>query len=84
MSLIGLKAGGNLNVPQLPLDLCDLLISLGDKLLLLQDVSFGHLELSVVLLGVVVDGGDESVGGGAGCVAQVFLLHEEVFSGFWG
>jgi hypothetical protein len=84
VSLIGLKAGGNLDVPQLPLELCNLLVSLGDKLSLLQDASFGCLELSVILLGAAVDGGDKSIGGGVDCVAQVFLLHKEVFGGFWG
>ena len=83
-SLVGLKARGNLNVPQLPLELGDSLVSLGNKLSLLQDVSFSCLELSVVLLGTAVDGGDESIGSGADGVAQVFLLHEEVLSGFWG
>ena len=57
---------------------------LGDKLLLLQDTSFSCSELSVVLLGIVVDGRDEPVGSGTDGVAQVFLLHEEVFGSFWG
>jgi hypothetical protein len=34
-SLVGLKAGGNLDVPQLPLELGDSLVLLGDKLSLL-------------------------------------------------
>ena len=83
-SLVGLEAWGDFDVPQLPLELRDLLVSLGDKLSLLQDASFGRSELSVVLLGVTVDGGDEPVGSGVDCVAQVFLLQEEVFGGFWG
>ena len=83
-SLVGLEAWGNFDVPQLPLELRDSLVSLGDKLPLLQDVSFGLSELSVELLGASVDGGDESVGSGTDGVAQVFLLHEEAFSGFWG
>jgi hypothetical protein len=83
-SLVGLEAWGDFDVPQLPLELCDSLISLGDKLSLFQDTSFGRSELSVVLLGTAVDGGDKSIGGGADCVAQVFLLQEEVFGGFWG
>ena len=83
-SLVGLEAWGDFDVPQLSLELCNSLVSLGDELLLLQDASFGLSELSVVLLGVAVDGGDESVGGGVDSVAQVFLLQEEVFGGFWG
>jgi hypothetical protein len=83
-SLIGFEARGYFNVPQLPLELCDSLVSLGDKLLLLQDTSFGRSELLVILLGMVVDGGDKSIGSSSDCVAQVFLLHEEVFGGFWG
>ena len=57
---------------------------LGNKLSLLQDAPFSCLELLVVLLGTAVDGGDKSVGSGADGVAQVLLLHEEVFGGFWG
>jgi hypothetical protein len=83
-SLVGLEAWGDFDVPQLSLELCDSLVSLGDKLSLLQDASFGRSELSVELLGTPVDGGDESVGGGADCVAQVFLLQEEALGVFWG
>ena len=83
-SLVGLKAGGDLDVPQLPLKLHNSLVSLGDELPLLQDVPFSCLELSVILLGMVVDGGDESVGGGMDGVAQVLLLYEEVLSSFRG
>ena len=83
-SLVGLEAWGDFDVPQLPLELRDPLVSLGDKLSLLQDASFGCSELSVELLGAAVDGGDESVGGGADCVAQVFLLQEEALGVFWG
>jgi hypothetical protein len=83
-SLVGLEARGNLDIPQLPLELGNSLVSLGDKLSLLQDTSFGCSELSVILLGTAVNGGDESVGSGMDGVTQVFLLHEEVLSGFWG
>jgi hypothetical protein len=56
---------------------------LGDEPSLLQDMSFSCSELSVVLLGAAVDGGDQPIGGGTDGVAQVFLLHEEVFGSFW-
>jgi hypothetical protein len=84
VSLVGLEAGGNFDVSQLPLELCDPLIVLGNKLSLLQDVPLGCSELSVELLGAAVDGGDESIGSCADSVAQVLLLHEEAFGGFWG
>jgi hypothetical protein len=82
--LIGLEARGNFDVPQLSLELSDSLVSLGDELLLFQDAPLGCSELSVELLGAVVDGGDESIGGGVDGVAQVLLLQEESFGSFWG
>jgi hypothetical protein len=83
-SLIGLEARGNLDIPQLPLELHNSLVLLGDELPLLQDAPFGCSELSVILLGVAVDGEDESIGGGMDGVAQVLLLHEKVLGSFWG
>jgi hypothetical protein len=82
VSLVGFEARGDLDVPQLSLELCNLLVTLGNKLLLLQDMPFSCLELLVVLLGAAVDGGDESIGGGMDGVTQVLLLHEEVFGSF--
>jgi hypothetical protein len=82
--LVGLEARRDLDVSQLSLKLSDLLVTLGDKLSLLQDAPLSCLELSVELLGMAVDGGDESIGSGTDGVAQVLLFHEESFGGFWG
>ena len=45
-----------------------------------QDLLLSLSKLLVVLESVVVDDGDEAVGGGADGVAEVLLLKEQVFS----
>jgi len=57
----------------------DFFVVLGHKVVLGQDLLLGPSKLLVVLESVVVDGGDEAVGGGMDGVAEVLLLKEQVF-----
>jgi len=74
--LIGLKARGYLDVPQLPLEELDFFVVLGHELMLGQDLLLSLSKLLVMLVSVMVDGGNKAVGGGVDGVAEVLLLEE--------